>query len=72
MFKIYFLEGKRCGGVNEQGIEYYNNLIDELIANGGFSCIFFFFFLLLPHRLLEDDFSIFKSIGQHKIMWGLF
>jgi beta-glucosidase/6-phospho-beta-glucosidase/beta-galactosidase len=27
-------EGKLSGGVNKAGIKYYNNLINELVANG--------------------------------------
>lgn len=26
--------GKISGGVNQQGVDFYNNLIDELVSNG--------------------------------------
>ncbi|XP_023516698.1 beta-glucosidase 12-like [Cucurbita pepo subsp. pepo] len=29
-----FPTGKLCGGVNQQGVGYYHNLIDEMLANG--------------------------------------
>lgn len=31
---ILILEGRLIGGVDENGITYYNNLINELKANG--------------------------------------
>ncbi|KAK3037674.1 hypothetical protein RJ639_030618 [Escallonia herrerae] len=31
---LRLLAGKLSGGVNEAGIKYYNNLINELLANG--------------------------------------
>ncbi|KAJ7982298.1 Beta-glucosidase [Quillaja saponaria] len=34
IFIEIFAEGKLSGGINEEGIEHYNNLINELIANG--------------------------------------
>ena len=33
-FDYFILEGKISMGVNKEGIEYYNNLINELLANG--------------------------------------
>ena len=34
MLKQIFLGGNLKGGVNREGINYYNNLINELISNG--------------------------------------
>lgn len=31
---LLFSDGKVSGGVNREGIEYYNNLINQLVANG--------------------------------------
>jgi len=28
------IEGKLKGGINQEGIKYYNNLINELLTNG--------------------------------------
>ena len=35
-----FAEGKLSAGVNHEGVNYYNNLINELMANGHNSLIF--------------------------------
>jgi len=29
-----YIDGKLSGGINPEGIRYYNNLIDNLLANG--------------------------------------
>jgi len=29
-----YSEGKLSGGINEEGVKYYNNLINELLAKG--------------------------------------
>ncbi|KAB2602722.1 cyanogenic beta-glucosidase-like [Pyrus ussuriensis x Pyrus communis] len=52
-------DGKPSGGVNYEGIKYYKNLIDELLANGlkPFVTIFHWDF---PQGL-EDDYSSFLS-----------
>ncbi len=35
-----FLDGTLSGGVKQEGIDHYNNLIDELVKNGEKLCIF--------------------------------
>jgi len=37
-----FAEGKLSAGVNKAGINYYNNLINQLLKNGHNSLIFLF------------------------------
>lgn len=34
MFYYVISDGKLCRGVNKQGIAFYNNLINELLAKG--------------------------------------
>lgn len=38
-------EGTLSGGVNQQGIDHYNNLIDELIKNGKKLCCYYYYLL---------------------------
>ncbi|KAI4331927.1 hypothetical protein L6164_016873 [Bauhinia variegata] len=52
-------EGKLCGGVNQEGIKYYNNLINELLANGLQPFVTLFHFDV-PHAL-EDEYGGFLS-----------
>lgn len=33
-FRDQFSDGTIDGGINQEGIDFYNNFIDELIANG--------------------------------------
>lgn len=30
----YYAEGSLSGGINQEGVDHYNSLIDELIRNG--------------------------------------
>lgn len=30
----FIADGKLSGGINQEGIDYYNNVINELLANG--------------------------------------
>jgi hypothetical protein len=39
-------EGKLSGGVNPQGVKFYNDLINELLSNGQILFSFFLFFVL--------------------------
>ncbi|KAJ7961661.1 Beta-glucosidase [Quillaja saponaria] len=52
-------KGKLSGGVNIEGIKYYNNLINELIANGLKPYVTLFHWDL--PQALEDDYGGFSS-----------
>ncbi|XP_022154099.1 beta-glucosidase 10-like [Momordica charantia] len=51
--------GKLCGGVNRQGIDYYNNLINELLRNGIKPYITLFHWDV--PQALEDEYQGFLS-----------
>lgn len=58
-FSFPFLEGKISGGVNPLGVKFYNNLIDELIANGIKPFVTLFHWDL--PQVLEDEYGGFLS-----------
>ncbi|KAK3038377.1 hypothetical protein RJ639_030277 [Escallonia herrerae] len=51
--------GKLCAGVNKEGIKYYNDLIDELLANGIEPYVTLFHWDL--PQALEDEYGGFIS-----------
>ncbi|KAA8522510.1 hypothetical protein F0562_013129 [Nyssa sinensis] len=55
--------GKLCGGVNKEGINFYNNFIDELLANGIEPFVTLFHWDL--PQALEDEYGGFLS---HRII----
>jgi beta-glucosidase len=66
MFLIFHLilsltnaDGKLSGGINQEGIDYYNNLINELVANGLQPFVTLFHWDL--PQSLEDEYGGFLS-----------
>jgi beta-glucosidase len=52
-------DGKLSGGINQEGIDYYNNLINELVANGLQPFVTLFHWDL--PQALEDEYGGFLS-----------
>jgi len=58
MISIFFkndsyIDGKLSGGVNQEGVDYYNRLIDHLKANGQYIHAFLSWFFLIKIKILK-------------------
>jgi hypothetical protein len=55
----YVTEGKVSGGVNSQGVKFYNDLINELLSNGKIPFFFFFqLYIFFSNSIHVDFFQI--------------